>query len=364
MKLLKIVGWILVTLIGLFVLFLLFFTLVDYKPPENEIIYASSTPDTIDPEKNLSLFLWNIGYCGLGKDMDFFYDGGSQVRTSFDNTINNFTSIKQVLKNHDTIPLILLQEVDVRSKRSYNINEADSFDQLLKHHSVFFAANYLVKFVPVPPNSPMGHVKSGLLTLSRFNPSLSVRYNFPGDYSWPTNLFMLDRCFLINRYPLKNGKELLIINSHNSAFDNGSLKEQEMNYLREFLMKEFELGNYIVVGADWNQNPPGFSPHSFSEEHTYERFQLNSIKESYLPDGWKWIFHSPLPSNRNLKQPYDPSISTLTILDFYLLSPNLNALKIKTLNLSFEHSDHHPVLLELEFLTGEVPDGELQEPVI
>jgi len=71
---------------------------------------------------------------------------------------------------------------------------------------------------------------------------------------------MLDRCFLVNRYPLKNGKELLIVNTHNSAYDNGTLKKQEMAFLKQWLLDENNKGNYIVVGGDWNQCPPRFKP--------------------------------------------------------------------------------------------------------
>ena len=46
---------------------------------------------------------------------------------------------------------------------------------------------------------------------------------------------MLDRCFLVNRYPVSNGNELLMINTHNSAYDDGSLRKQQMDFLKDFL---------------------------------------------------------------------------------------------------------------------------------
>ncbi len=346
MKIVKRIALALVIVIVLFGLFLAYAMLTDYKPPEKEILFESNQPDTIDSANKLSLMSWNIGYCGLGKDMDFFYDGGSQVRTSRETTLENISFIRQFLLDNDSCDFILLQEVDQKSKRTYRINEVDTFEMTLPDHHPFFALNYRVKFVPLPPTHPMGMVNSGLLTLSKYLPSSSIRHNFPGDYSWPTNLFMLDRCFLVNRYPLTNGKELLVINSHNSAFDDGSLKAQEMDYLKQFLLDEYGKGNYIIVGADWNQNPPGFSPKEFSAELTYERFQLNAIAADFMPGDWKWIFYPSVPTNRNLATPYDPEQSTLTILDFFLLSPNLNFPTVRTVDLSFEHADHQPVLLE------------------
>ena len=225
-----------VVVLGIFIGWII---LTDYKPPEKEkVIVEQNSSVMMSNEESFRVTTFNIGYCGLGKDMDFFYDGGSQVRTSPETTLKNLSFIRQFLLDNDSCDFILLQEVDQKSKRTYRINEVDTFDTTLPVHHPFFAMNYKVKFVPLPPTSPMGMVTSGLLTLSKHLPSSSVRYNFPGDYAWPTNLFMLDRCFLVNRYPTPDGKELLVINSHNSAFDDGSLKAQEMNYLKEFLLNE------------------------------------------------------------------------------------------------------------------------------
>ena len=128
----------------------------------------------------------------------------------------------------------------------------------MQDYSTSFAKNYDVFFVPVPPATPMGKVLSGLTIFGKYQPTSSVRYSFPGEYGFPKQLFMLDRCFLVNRYPLSNGKELLIINTHNEAFDPGQIRKAQMSYLKDFLLTEFRNGNYIITGGDWNQAPPGF----------------------------------------------------------------------------------------------------------
>ena len=113
----------LVTLILLFGFFLLFSTLADYKPEEHIILYESPQPDTLNLANRLDLLTWNIGYSGLGKEMDFFYDGGKRVRTSHENTQKNLNGIGAFLTSNDSIQMILLQEVDVRSKRTYHRSE-------------------------------------------------------------------------------------------------------------------------------------------------------------------------------------------------------------------------------------------------
>ena len=229
--------------------------LSDYKPKEKEIVFAGEKPEVLNDTIELSLITWNIGYCGLDKDMDFFYDGGTKVFTPKAKCINNLLEVKKFLKQNDSLDFIFIQEVDKGSKRSYYINEYDSLTKALNGYSPFFAKNYDVFFVPVPPATPMGKVLSGLAIFSKFQPSSSVRYSFPGEYGFPKQLFMLDRCFLVNRYPLKSGKELIVINTHNEAFDPGQIRKAQMAYLKDFLLNEYRNGNYIITGGDWNRTP-------------------------------------------------------------------------------------------------------------
>ena len=160
MKILKYILKLLIILVALFVLFLIYASVADFRPDIKKTIFQSASPDTIDVSSGLSLMIWNIGYSGLGDDMDFFYDGGKQVRTSRERTLENFNFIRNFLENNDTLDFILLQEVDIRSRRSYRINQYDSLKKILNGYFPFFATNYDVKFVPSPATNPLGSVKS------------------------------------------------------------------------------------------------------------------------------------------------------------------------------------------------------------
>ncbi|RLC30560.1 MAG: endonuclease/exonuclease/phosphatase family protein, partial [Deltaproteobacteria bacterium] len=243
-----------------FLVLIAYATFTDYKPDEKTVVFESDDPTVIQAGAELTFMIWNLGYCGLSADMDFFYDGGKQVRTSEKNVRQNLEKITRFIKEQQSSDFILLQEVDRDSARSYHLDEFDSISKLLENFQACFGINYNVKFVPVPVTSPLGKVFSGLATFSRQVPKSSVRYSFPGNYGWPKGLFMLDRCFLVNRYAVSDGKELLVINTHNSAYDDGSLRKGQMDYLKAFLTDEYSRGNYIIVGGDWNQCAPGFSP--------------------------------------------------------------------------------------------------------
>jgi len=333
-------------LILLFVLFLAFFTIKDYKPNATFDIYNSTQPDTLKRGDTLSVITWNIGYAGLGNEMDFFYDGGEQVRATNENTQKNLIEISTFLSNTDKPDFILLQEVDKKAKRTYFIDETKHLAEIFKEFFMFFAPNYKVLFVPLPVTSPMGFVNSGLLSLSGPNPKNSVRLDLPGEYSWPMKVFMLDRCILLNRYPLNNGKEFVLLNIHNSAFDDGSLKKQEMDFIRNLVVKEYEKGNYVAAGGDWNQNPPGLTDNKFSKPDGYESFLLSGIDVNFLPEQWQWCFGSKVPTNRSLRTAFNKKTSGTTVLDCFLLSPNIEVVSVKTYDLVFQNSDHNPVRIK------------------
>lgn len=315
----------------------------DYKPENQTLVAENPQATALNDTLTYRAMIWNIGYCGLSAEMDFFYDGGENVFPPEEKVLSNLENILQFVKKQDSIDFFLFQEVDKDSRRSHHISQYDSLQALYASFHASFGKNYAVGFVPLPPTSPMGKVKSGLMSLSRYLPQKAVRYSFPGNYTFPKGLFMLDRCFLVNRYTLQNGKELLVVNTHNSAYDDGSLRKRQMDYMKDFLIKEYEKGNFIVVGGDWNQCPPGFEP-AFAE-NAFDTVQVSYIENNYPAAGWNWAFAADVPTNRRVATPYNAETSPTTVIDFYLLSPNIQALALKNINLGFRYSDHQPVVL-------------------
>jgi exonuclease III len=344
-KIVKAALIILILLVIVFIGIIVYAIFSDYRPKEKELLFTSERVQALPDTSEFSILTWNIGYCGLDKDMDFFYDGGSKVFTPKTECLVNLQKVEKFLKQNDSIDFVFVQEVDKKSKRSYYMNEYDSLCGIMKGFVPCFAKNYDVFFVPVPPASPMGKVLSGIGIFSKEMPSSSVRYSFPGKYGFPKQLFMLDRCFLVNSYPLSNGKELLVINTHNEAFDPGNIRKMQMEYLKEFLLEEYKKGNYIITGGDWNQSPPGFEP-------GFSGYKINTLQmkmgQDYLPAEWRWIFDSKTPSNRSVVAAWDPASTTTTVIDFFLLSPNIEALTVKCIDLGFENSDHNPVITKVK----------------
>ena len=336
-----------VVLAGLMMLllFVLYGTITDYQPEEVTLL-KEQTNASLVRDSVFDLMIWNIGYCGLGSEMDFFYDGGEQVRSKPSRVEANLKHVLEYTASLDSCDFLLFQEVDLRSRRSYRHNQLDALVNGLEGYFASFGKNYDVFFVPLPLKSPYGKVVSGIATLGRMEPLSAVRHAYPGNYPWPKGAFMLDRCFLVNRYMLDGGRQLLVVNTHNSAYDDGTLREGQMDYLRAFLLDEYGKGNFIIVGGDWNQTPAGFEP-EFAED-SFDTIQVFYIDDNYLPGDWTWLFDPGVPSNRRLATPYIQGNSPTTLIDFYLLSPNIIPIDIQGIDLGFVSSDHQPVLAKVK----------------
>jgi endonuclease/exonuclease/phosphatase family metal-dependent hydrolase len=327
--------------------FLCFCTLREFHPAGSEILKIHGYPGEMTGARSDFTFLtWNIGYAGLGKEMDFFYDGGKRSRSTRHEFERYYKEIKEIILRHRAIDFILLQEVDNRSRRSFFTDETKGISDLLPGHSFSFAINYRCDFVPVPITDPVGRVHSGLMTFSTFRPDSSIRIGLDLPVSWPKRLFYLKRCFIISRFSLPGKKELLIVNIHLSAFDTGGIwRTRELEKLRDFLVPEYKKGNYIVAGGDWNANPPGFSPEQITSGDKVKTDPFLS-PDTFFP-GWKFASDSTRPTNRDLIGPYEKGATKTTILDFYLVSPNVTIREVKTIETGFRSSDHQPVSLTI-----------------
>lgn len=338
-----------VLLLFLFLAFLAFYTIIEYKPKDKETItgYIPSSmleerplqteKDEILNSGMLTLLSWNLGYGGMGKDMDFYFDGGKRVNPTEDEFNKNYEGIIK-FTSENKADINLFQEVDVKSQRSYFNDMANSIMTTLGG-SNYFAYNFKNVYVPFPLKSPIGTVESGLFTSSKYLPNSIQRVSLPNENGWPKKIFNLKRGILELRYA-HNGKELIIANIHNSAFDKGDVRKAQINFIAQQYMDEYAKGNYVILGGDFNMILPG------SKTQGSFNYPMHSIDPDIFPSNWTWAFDDTVFSNRDGSIPYS-STSGLGIIDGFLLSPNVKLLKAKSYDLGFEYSDHQPVKIEV-----------------
>lgn len=343
-KIIKITAWI----VGIICLalggFIGFMTITDENPKavmkvdienNNELVLKQDVP--------FSTTIFNIGYGGLDKSQDFFMDGGTNSRSnSKEQTLVNLKAMQSFIKETDS-DFILLQEMDTKALRSFDTNQYEMFQDELAEYGSSFVENYNVKWVPVPLTKPMGYVTAGLGSFSKYQIESSTRYQLPGKEKWPVQLFELDRCIMEMKIPVDNGKYLRMVNLHLSAYDKGGqIRKQQIEFLKNYMNKHYQNGDYIVLGGDWNQllsNEQLKDPKFMKEWPEW----LVELPKDFTDGGFKWAVDPDVWTVRDDVKSYVPGENFVTIIDGFLVSPNIKILDVKGHDLGFEHSDHNPV---------------------
>ena len=290
---------------------------------------------------------WNVGYAGLGKAEDFFMDGGTRSKPdSRDTVLRYLGGISASIEEIDP-DLVLLQEVDSNSGRTYSIDERGYLGGGMSCES--YALNYSCPFVPVPV-PPIGKVNSGLYTMTDdLQIARAERHSLPCPFSWPLRIANLKRCLLVNYLPIEGSdKQLVLVDLHLEAYDDGEGKIAQTRQLMGFLEDEYLKGNYVIAGGDFNQIFPG-GLEQYPNTHP-ELWTPGLLEEESLPEGFRYLFDLSVPSCRLLNQPYDPSDAANTqyyVIDGFIVSPNVTVESVEGLDLGFENSDHNPVLISV-----------------
>ncbi len=307
----------------------------------------------------LSFVIWNVGYAGLGASSDFFYDdegmwhAGSSMVHSPKSLVDQYQQgILQFVKNTQA-DFWLLQEVDVESDRSHRLPQYRQLCETLPGYAATMSANYQCRRVPIPILQPWrayGKVLSGLGTFSKYQPKEAVRHQLPGVFPLPKRIFELDRCVAVHRYPTLRGPELVAINVHHSAYDPGDkVKVQQMAYLKELALAEYQRGNYVVIGGDWNICAPNF-PFKTLAPGIKIPYELGNVPADYFPEDWVFAYDPTTPTNRSAANIYKKGETFVTVIDYFLVSPNVQVQSVKGVDVDFQYSDHQPVRLTVRLL--------------
>jgi len=241
-----------------------------------------------------------------------------------------------------------LQEVDVKSKRSYNVNQVQLSNELLNDYSSSFALNYVAKWVPMPIIDQMGYVKSGIVTCSKYLTKSSIRYSLPIEEKGIVRYFDLDRDMIETIIPLENGKNLYLVNIHLSAYDKGgAIKKKQTEYIINYINRVYNEDNYMVIGGDWNQL---LDPNLLARYGENVPYWLGTLPEEIYTLGFNLAFDSTNNTVRDNATPYVKGETFETVIDGFLISPNLEIINTKTHDLGFKNSDHNPVTVTLKFV--------------
>ena len=242
---------------------------------------------------------------------------------------------------------MFLQEIEADpSTRSYGIEEAERM-RTETGLDTAHARNYKCAFVPYPI-PPIGKVSSGIMTLSTAPIASAERIALPSPFKWPVSVANLKRCLMPVYIDLEGtDAQLVLVNLHLEAYDDGEGKAAQTAALKSFLEQEYAKGNYVIAGGDFNQTFPGGL-----DKYPIKNADLwtpGTLDDSMLPDGWHFAYDTATPTCRLDNQPYDAESDATQhyVIDGFILSPNVELTGVQTQDDGFRFSDHNPVLLNI-----------------
>ena len=320
---------------------------------DNQTLTPENASDTsVTTETEYTVVTQNLGFGAYTADYTFFMDGGKESRAKSSDSVRSC-----IASGAETVKLlnpdfVFFQEVDTGSTRSYNIDERDIVKEYFDGFSSVFAVNYHSAYLFYPILEPHGASNSGILTFSKSAITSSVRRGLPISTGF-SKFLDLDRCYSVSRVAVDNGKELVLINVHLSAYGGSDeIRSAQMDMVLSEIQTEYDKGNYCVVGGDFN--------HDFTGDSTQK---LNGGEE--VDFGWAMPFPAEMlesypavvrateysnglkPTCRNCDVPYEEGNFTI-IVDGFLTSKNVEITYLDNVVTGFTYSDHNPVVMKFK----------------
>ena len=320
-----------------------------HRIPDKQVLEptASELPESdIETGKEYRILSYNIGFGAYEPDYGFFMDGGTQSWAWSEERLDkNMKNITAFLEN-DGPDFALIQEVDLNSTRSYHRDEREDVKAGLAGYSYTWAQNWDSPFLFYPFTQPHGISRSSIMTLSKWNIESGLRRSLPIEDS-VMKLVDLDRCYSVSRIPMGNGKECILINFHLSAYtSDGKIAEEQMKLVIQDMQAEYNKGNYVIAGGDFNKDLSGDAATYFNT-NAGDYSWAQPIPEGTF-DGYNVSLVFPydeelkVPSCRNADGPINPDQFVLTV-DGFMVTDNIEVKSAQVIDTGFAYSDHNPV---------------------
>ena len=351
-KTLKIIGIVLLAVLVIAGGYVAYVFAAYHRIEDNQTLTVTSgRTQTAQAGETYRIACWNIGFGAYEDDYSFFMDGGTESWAwSKERLQENLDEIGATLQSLKA-DILLLQEVDFDSTRTYHIDEAEflrTYHGLDAESDSVFAVNYDSPFLFYPFVRPHGASRSGLLTVSSLTAESALRRSLPVETGF-TKLLDLDRCYSVTRIPVDNGKTLCLYDLHLSAYtSDGKIADEQLAMLLADMQQEYENGNYVVGGGDFNKDLLGNSGELFgvsTEGYTWAQpIKTELFAGKNLTLVAPLDENDPQPSCRNADAPYHEGQLLLTV-DGFVVSDNVTVVESGVHAMDFACSDHQPVVM-------------------
>ena len=236
-----------------------------YEDVESAIYYEDASQESAEFNDTLKVMTWNIRF-GAGR-IPFFGDScGKRVLMTEAETIEYLQAIANYIDTMLIKPdILLLQEVDISSKRSAYVNQLQWLLNNTHFNYGVYASMWNSELIP---SDGLGKVDAGNAVLSRWKIIDAERIQLPlrTDQDDLTQYFYLRRNILKAKIALDGENEIYAVNIHATAFATDDTKQQHINKFKEVLDDLESQGAIFVSGGDLNSIPPGANSTDFCSQ--------------------------------------------------------------------------------------------------
>ena len=342
----------LLVLVSVVIAYLLYVVLTYHRLEDNLplAIEGEAESDNVRVGEEYTIVTQNLGFGAYVQDFTFFMDGGVESRARSEEGV--IKTIGEALDKVESLDpdFILFQEVDIDSTRSYHVDQYKLISDRFNAYSRCKAINYDSAYLMYPILEPHGASYSSMATFSRYTIDSSVRRSFPISTSL-SKFLDLDRCYSVSRVIVDGGKELVIYNVHSSAYGGSDeIRTAQMTMLMNDMKAEYEKGNYVVCGGDFNHDFTGDSTQKLNGGlGTLDFGWAQPFPAELIPEGFSRATNykngETNPTCRDCDIPYEEGNFTI-IVDGFIISDNVTVVEVENIVTGFTYSDHNPVVLK------------------
>ena len=209
---------------------------------------ASNFIEPSNHNNELKVMTWNIRF-GAGKTPWFGDSCGDRVILSNSEVTSNLESIADYI-NAQNPDILLLQEVDVSSKRSGYIDQVQWLLNNTDFNYGVYASMWKADFIAF---DGLGKVDAGNAILSKWPIENSQRIQLPlrGDQDGLTQYFYLRRNILKSKIVINDSIDFYSFCTHTTAFATDNTKQKHIDKFYDEL-SSIGSGDIFVAGGDLN----------------------------------------------------------------------------------------------------------------
>jgi len=265
--------------------------------------YDKVNAQSLSAKDEVKVMTWNIRF-GCGSEILWFGDACG------DRTVLHKKEVEQNLNviiaeiNRIRPDILLLQEVDIISKRSAYIDQMKYIMDRTYFGYGYYSTNWKSQFIP---SDGLGRLDEGNAILSVWPMSEGTLYPLPlrNDIDALTKYFYVRESVMSALAKMPDGKSFYVINTHLSAFSTDDTKFRQVERYIAICDELSASGKTLITGGDYNLLPPnadttdyclldacgdehfhgeGDNPlHKEGSNYTPEMTWLNELYEKYNP---------------------------------------------------------------------------------